>query len=162
MEGEFLVIKGRPVVYRAMQILTLASALIQFELPPEWQWYPDESGGGAVPPDRQSVLHVRAESVDDPAELPNLSRMMASFLTYHLRPVATDELMPFSVGGGLGYTWQYMEEWEEEPRIQAIRVWVMGNERAWAFANFQGPAALVQTSREQVDRVISSFRFVEG
>ena len=146
------------------QQVTLAGGLIQLKFPPEWSWHPDELGGGAVPPERDCVFHVRAEPVEDVTELPNLSRMLASFLTYHVRPVATDELHSFAVGGGLGYAWQYMEEWEapeERGPIQAIRVWVVGNERAWAFANFQGPMEEVRRHRQLVDEIVSSFLFGE-
>ena len=157
--------------------INLAGDLIQFQLPPQWSWHPDEAivtppsvplkgetGGGAVPPERDCVLHFRAERVEDPTELPNLSRMMASFLTYHVRPVATDELHSFNVGGGLGFAWQYMEEWEGDPTspsgpIQAIRVWVVGNEVAWVFINFQGPREIVRQRREAVEEVISSLQF---
>ena len=141
--------------------LELLEGLLSFELPPDWEWYPDGQGGGAIPPDRQSVLHVRAERVEDAAQLPNLSRMLAGFLTGHVRPVATDELHPFSVVGGQGFAWHYLEEWESEgpPRIQSVWLWVMGNEQTWTFVNFQGPAGSSKGMAEQIAR---TFAFAES
>ena len=108
--------------------------------------------------ERDCVLHIRAERVRDAAELPNLSRMLAGFLTEHVTPVATDELRAFQVEEVLGFAWQYREEWEDEGE-RAVRVWVLGNELAWCFVSFQGPIDSVQRDLQLVDNAIVSFRF---
>lgn len=131
-----------------------------FELPApsDWTFYPDEHGGSWIPPCQSAVLHVHAELVSDPAELPNLTRMLAGFLTQHHRPVATDELLPIKIPEALCFSWQYMEiapeGWE-----RVVRLWIVGNEKAWAFVNFQLPLTRMEALNEVVDGMIRGFRF---
>lgn len=129
--------------------------LCQFVVPEGWDFYADEQGGGLVSPDRQAVLHVHCEEVTDPTELPNLSRMLAGFVTGHHRPIITQDLMPFQLPGALGFAYQY----EHDQR--AVRVWIVGNPAAWAFLNFHSPLDKEEQYREAVDGFVRSFRLLE-
>ena len=124
------------------------------QLPPSWSWFPDEAGGAAVfQPAGQtasSVLHIHVEGVDDSESLPNLSRMLAGFLTLRGRPVATDDLLELDLPNTQAFAWQYQEG------EQAVRVWVAGNELAWAFINFHCPVLLEAELRSDVDLIVAS------
>lgn len=128
--------------------------LCEFPIPEGWEFYPDESGGGLISPGREAVLHVHCEAVQDPTELPNLSRMLAGFLTGHYKPVATDDLLRFKSEGALGFAYQYADG------DRAVRVWIIGNPDAWAFLNFQGPLENEAGFREPVDKVVREFRLL--
>lgn len=126
--------------------------LFDCPVPPGWEFHPDEHGGGMVSAGRDAVLHVHAEEVTDPAELPNLSRMLAGFLTAHHKPVHTKELLALKLPGALGFAWQYLDG------DRAVRVWIVGHDRAWAFLNFQCPVAVEPEYREVVDGVVRNFQ----
>lgn len=133
--------------------------LFSLELPSDWRWHPDEQGGGAVAPPPPAVLHVTAEAVEDRLALPNLSRMLAGFLTRQIRPVAADELvsMPFSQATGFG--WQYVERSQRRP-AHAWRVWIAGNEAAWAFLSFNCALEDAELHRPSVDAMVASLRLI--
>jgi hypothetical protein len=133
--------------------------LFQLELPDGWHWQGEDDGGGAIAPDARGVLYITAQRVADKAQLPSLTRMLAGWLTQHVRPVATDELVSASFPGARGYAWQYTEEYVDKPK-HAFRVWVAGNEAAWAFLNFNVPVAKEPEGRPDVDRIIASFTLV--
>lgn len=130
--------------------------LFLVEFPDDWTYYPDEHGGGVVSPCRRAVLHFYAEAVENPSELPNLSRMLAGFLTQHHRPVATDELLQIKLPGALAFSWQFLDAMQN----RAVRVWVIGNEKAWTFANFHAPLDLEPQLRPSVDQMIRDFRLL--
>lgn len=130
--------------------------MFDIEIPEGWQFYPDEHGGSIITPCRSAVLHIHAEKVRDRAELPNLTRMLAGFLTGHHRPVATDELLPVKLPGALCFAYQYADG----PR--AVRVWIIGNEKAWAFVSFQVPFDRELDYRAAADSLIKSFRFQDS
>lgn len=132
------------------------AALCEFRVPDGWQFFPDEHGGGLVSPCRQAVLHVHCEEVTDPTELPNLSRMLAGFVTGHHRPIITQDLLPFSLPGALGFAYQYAQD------ERAIRVWIVGNPHAWAFINFQAPLQAEERFRATVDEFVQSVRLWEA
>jgi hypothetical protein len=126
--------------------------LFALEVPEGWLFYADDHGGSLIPPCKTAVMHIHAEAVTDVAELPNLTRMLAGFLTLHHSPVATDELLPIKLPGALCFAYQYAEG------ARAVRVWVLGNESAWAFVNFQVPLDREREYRSVVDQMIRSFQ----
>lgn len=122
--------------------------LFSLAVPEGWQFFADDQGGSLIAPCQTAVLHVHAEAVSDPAELPNLTRMLAGFLTLHHKPVATDDLLPIRVPGALCFAYQYAET------ERVVRVWIVGNEKAWAFLNFQVPYEREAGYRSTVDGLI--------
>lgn len=126
--------------------------LFSLPVPEDWQFYPDEHGGSLITPDQTAVLHVHAEKVTDVAELPNLTRMLAGFLTLHHKPVATDELLPIKLPGALCFAYQYSDG------ERAVRVWIIGNEKAWAFLNFQVPLERHAAYTAVVDGLVKDFQ----
>lgn len=126
--------------------------LFSVDVPEGWQFFADEHGGSLISPCQTSVLHIHSEGVSDPAELPNLTRMLAGFLTLHHKPVATDELLPVKLTGALCFAYQYAE------MERAVRVWIIGNEKAWAFLNFQVPFARQIEYRTVIDQLVRDFQ----
>jgi hypothetical protein len=126
--------------------------LFSLPIPEGWQFYADEHGGSLITPDRTAVLHIHAEKVADVAELPNLTRMLAGFLTLHHKPVATDELLPIKLPGALCFAYQYADG------ERAVRVWIIGNEKAWAFLNFQVPLQGHAAYTAVVDGLVKDFQ----
>lgn len=122
--------------------------LFSLAVPEGWQFFADEQGGSLITPCQTAVLHIHSEAVSDAAELPNLTRMLAGFLTLHHKPVATDDLLPIKVPGALCFAYQYAEG------ERAVRVWIVGNEKAWAFLNFQVPFEREITYRAAVDQLV--------
>ncbi|MFN8610080.1 MAG: hypothetical protein U0931_21235 [Vulcanimicrobiota bacterium] len=126
--------------------------LFSMPIPEGWRFFPDEHGGSLITPCQTAVLHVHAEKVNDPAELPNLTRMLAGFLTLHHKPVATDELLQVRLPGALCFAYQYADG------DRAVRVWIIGDEKAWAFLNFQVPLQSHATYTAVVDDLVKDFR----
>ena len=126
--------------------------LFAVEIPEKWEFFADEHGGSLIAPCQTAVLHIHAEAVTDAADLPNLTRMLAGFLTLHHGPVATDELLPIKLPGALCFAYQYAEG------QRAVRVWIIGNEAAWAFVNFQVPFDRELEYRTAVDQLVKEFR----
>lgn len=134
----------------------MSELLFDLKIPSGWDFYPDAQGGSLIAPCRTAILHIHAEAVRDPRELPNLTRMLAGFLTLHHKPVATDELLPIKLPGALCFAYQYADG----PR--AVRVWIIGNEKAWAFINFHVTFDRELEYRATVDDWVRAFQFVEG
>ncbi|MBS2039806.1 hypothetical protein JST97_32780 [bacterium] len=128
--------------------------LFSLPVPEGWQFYPDDHGGSLITPCRTGVLHLHAEKVADVSELPNLTRMLAGFLTLHHKPVATDELLPIKLPGALCFAYQYSDG------ERAVRVWIVGNEKAWTFLNFQVPLASHAAYTAVVDSLIKDFQLL--
>ncbi len=126
--------------------------LFSLAVPEGWQFFADDHGGSLITPCQTAVLHIHSEGVSDPAELPNLTRMLAGFLTLHHKPVATDELLSIRVPGALCFAYQYAES------ERAVRLWILGNEKAWAFLNFQVSFEKEPTYRTAVDQLIRDFQ----
>ena len=80
------------------------------------------------------VINLTSEAVTERESLPNLSRMLAGFLTRTGHPVATDELLRVSdVPGAPGFSWQYTEEGTYH------RLWLFGNLASWLLIHFVCP-----------------------
>ncbi len=141
---------------------------LSFQLSPGWEYFADPRspqtaetapwGGSVINPARNCVLHLRVEHLDPAQGLPDLARFLANFLTYHLRPIATDELFHYMFGGLSAYSWQYHEEFESG-QLNRVKVWVIGNDLGWCFVNFQGPADQFQQELDTVEELLSSMRF---
>lgn len=99
------------------------------------------------------VLHLTSEAVDDPKELPNLSRMLAGFLTRSGHPVATDELLRVtSVPHAHGFSWQYTEEGHYN------RLWLFGNELSWLLLHFVTPREHYAEFHEKLTGAVQTLR----
>lgn len=129
------------------------NGLFELRLPSDWQWIADEAGGAAVSRQPPGVLHLSAEAVDDPADFPNLSRMLAGFLTRTGRPVATDDLLRVPLAGAEGFSWQYIED-----ESRAWRVWIFGNRVAWVFVSFNCALEDAPAHQPAVDGLVHSLR----
>lgn len=128
--------------------------LFSIAVPEGWQFFADEHGGSLITPCQTAVLHIHSEAVEDTSELPNLTRMLAGFLTLHHKPVATDELLAVKLTGALCFAYQYAEI------ERAVRVWIIGNEKAWAFLNFQVPLEKEMTYRATIDSLVRDFQIL--
>ena len=146
----------------------IALSNLRFQLPTGWEYYPDPRspqtaatapwGGSVINPQKNCVLHLRVDQVTPEQGVPDLSRFLANFLTYHLRPIATDELFHFMLGDLSAYSWQYHEEFETG-QLNRVKVWVLGNDVGWCFVNFQGPAEAFQGDLETVEDLLRGLRF---
>lgn len=107
----------------------------QMELPSDWVVRRDEERIYAVCPQPPGVLCCTPQEVEDSEEFPNLSRMLAGFLTRSGHPVATDELLRITgVAHAHGFCWQYVED------DTFHRIWIFGNARSWLLLTFTCPA----------------------
>lgn len=133
-------------------MLEIEHELFGLDLPEGWTWHPDAGGGAAVPPGDPGALVVSAHPVDNPAELPHVARMLASFLTLRGRPVASDELARLEINGGQGVWYEYEdgEHW--------WRLWVVGNESAWALLSYNAPRAFRASHLAELDEIVASLR----
>lgn len=129
--------------------------LFTLELPPGWRWIAEQRGGSAVASDPPGVLHLSAEPVEKAEELPNLSRMLAGFVTRHVAPVTTQELIPVDFPRATGFAWQFVEETADRPP-HLWRVWIAGNEEAWCFLSFNCSYEDREAHRVTVDEVVAS------
>jgi hypothetical protein len=103
--------------------------------------------------DPAGVLHITPERVIDPESLPNLSRMLAGFLTRSGHPVATDELLQVtSVPDAHGFSWQYVEE-----KVYH-RLWLFGDEFSWLLMTFICPESDRGHFHESLQAVVNSLR----
>lgn len=101
------------------------------ELPEGWTVRQDEECTYLVSPDPPGVLCCTPQTVEKSEELPNLSRMLAGFLTRTGHPVATDDLLRLSnVPGAQGFCWQYFED------MAFHRLWIFGNTASWLLLTF--------------------------
>ena len=102
------------------------------------------------------VLHLTPQIVEDKEDLPNLSRMLAGFLTRSGHPVATDELLRItSVPNAHGFSWQYTEEENYH------RLWLFGDEHSWLLAHFVCPREHYSEFHEQLTEVVKTLRLRE-
>lgn len=152
-----------------------------YQTPPDWIAYPTnnetcptdtlDSGPQAwecsfVQPELSCVLHLRVQAIEE-QKIPDLARLLANFLTYHLRPIATDELVAEKLGAQpeQSYSWSYHEEFEDG-RLHKVRVWtfLVGNGsnddevQGWCFANLQGPPTVVDQQRPTAERILASVK----
>lgn len=101
------------------------------ELPETFELHRDEEGLQCVCREPAAVLSLTPQVVEDSDSLPNLSRMLAGFLTRMGHPVATDELLRItSVPQALGFSWQYVED------EKYFRFWLFGNQFSWLLVTF--------------------------
>ena len=101
------------------------------ELPELFEIHREEDGLQCVCREPAAVLSLSPEVVEDSDSLPNLSRMLASFLTRMGHPVATDELLRVtSVPQAIGFSWQYMEDGKY------LRFWLFGNQFSFLLVTF--------------------------
>lgn len=99
------------------------------------------------------VLLLTPERVENSDELPNLSRMLAGFLTRSGHPVATDELLPISsVPNAHGFSWQYLDDGTYH------RLWLFGNEFSWLLVTFLCPQPNQQSFHDTLREIIASIR----
>lgn len=134
--------------------------LFQLDLPEGFTWRREAGGGAALSLQPPGVLHFTVEPVENPEELPNLSRMLANFVTLHVKPVATDQLMRFQLPNSLGFAWQYREDLEGgDSRLW--RVWVVGNHHAYAFISFNCALEHQEQFQPLVDEAIRSIKLSE-
>lgn len=93
------------------------------------------------------VLTIIDEVVENPDDLPNLSRMLAGFLTRNGHPVATDELLPVRCAeDAQGFSWQYVED------DKYFRFWLFGTLQCWVLLTFVCP----QSSRAELHSILES------
>lgn len=131
--------------------------LFQLDLPEGFSWRSESGGGAALSYQPPGVLHFSAEPVENPEELPNLSRMLANFVTLHVKPVATDQLLRFQLENSLGFAWQYKEELEGgESRLW--RVWVVGNRQVYVFVSFNCALEHQEQFQPLVDEAVRSIK----
>lgn len=99
------------------------------------------------------VLHLTSQEVENKDELPNLSRMLAGFLTRSGHPVATDELLQItSVPEAHGFSWQYTRE------ERYHRLWLFGNELSWLLLHFVCPQEVYGQFHELLSESIKTLR----
>ena len=116
--------------------MTFEKPWFTVKLPSDWQLKEEAEGQLAhgISSSPPGVLTLKWEQVTDTEELPNLSRMLAGFLTRSGHPVATDELLPLSnVSGAQGFSWQYQEE------ATYHRFWLLGHRQCWLLLTFVCP-----------------------
>jgi hypothetical protein len=123
------------------------------ELPSEFQVTKEANEIQCVCLDPPGVLRLTPEEVEDTNSLPNLSRMLAGFLTRTGHPVATDELLRVtSVPEAHGFSWQYTEDGNYH------RLWLFGNRRSWLLVTFVCPKAEQQNFHETLQSLIKTLR----
>lgn len=122
-------------------------------LPDNFEIVRDEERIQCVSREPVGVLSLTPEEVHDPEHLPNLSRMLAGFLTRSGHPVATDELLRITtVPDAHGFSWHYSENGN------AHRFWLMGNRDSWLLLTFVCPAANMSVFHEPLQEVIKTVR----
>lgn len=125
-------------------------------LPDGWMVRRDEERLFLVSKAPPGVLCCTAEFVDDPSELPNLSRMLAGFLTRTGHAVATDELLRISnVPGAAGFCWQYFEDGTFH------RIWIFGNRLSWLLWTFSSFSADLDHFHPLLEGVLKSLVLVD-
>lgn len=129
-----------------------STGLFALDLPPGWGWHDEPDGGAAVPSGAPGALVISAQAVEDPTRLPNLSRMLAGFLTLRGRPVAADALASVEADGSQGVSYSYAEGghfWQ---------LWVVGNQATWALLSYNCPIEFQDAHRQALDTILSSLR----
>ncbi len=109
----------------------LEEETFRLTVPDDWVVRRDEERVYLISERPAGVLCCTPQVVSNPDELPNLSRMLAGFLTRTGHPVATDELLRISnVPGAAGFCWQYFEDGKFQ------RIWIFGNASCWVLWTF--------------------------
>lgn len=126
------------------------------ELPDGWLVRRDDDRIYLISPEPPGVLCCTSEWVEDAEELPNLSRMLAGFLTRTGHPVATDELLRISnIGGGEGFCWQYFEG------STFHRLWIFGNQACWLLWTFSSQTSDLDHFHPVLERMQKTLVLVE-
>ena len=113
----------------------------------------DEVGYQCLCQEPPAILTLLPETVENKDELPNLSRMLAGFLTRSGHPVATDELLRMTnVPGAHGFSWQYVENENYH------RLWLFGNEASWLLMTFICPLEHRDAFHEFQQTMVKSLR----
>ena len=132
---------------------TLRELTYSLVLPPGFQPNRDDEGLHCVCTAPPGILCFTAESVEDKDSLPNLSRMLAGYLTRMGHPVATDELLKVSsVPGAYGFCWQYVEKQKFQ------RFWIFGNEKSWLFITFVSSEEDKDKLHEPLQQMVKTIR----
>lgn len=101
------------------------------DLPDGWRVEADLERYYAISTEPPGLLCITPELVKDMKSLPNLSRMLAGYLTRTGQPVASDELRQLNgIPGAQGFWWQYSD------RQTVHRLWIVGNETRWILMTF--------------------------
>lgn len=136
--------------------MRLVEPTFSLDLPEGWEVRRDEERLYLVSERPAGVLCCTAEEVRDSAELPNLSRMLAGFLTRTGHAVATDELLRISnVPGAAGFCWQYFEDGTFH------RLWVFGNHASWLFWSFSSASSDLDHFHPLLEGLLKSLSLVE-
>jgi hypothetical protein len=126
-------------------------------LPAGWEVRRDEECVYLVSPAPAGVLCSTAKRVESLEELPNLSRMLAGFLTRTGHPVATDELLRLSnISGGQGFCWQYFENGVFH------RLWIFGNRASWLLWTFSCSASDVDHFHPLLEALLKTLSLDEA
>ncbi len=136
--------------------MKLSEPTFALEIPTDWSLRRDEGRIYLVSEKPAGVLCCTCETVTDSSELPNLSRMLAGFLTRTGHPVATDELLRISnVPGAAGFCWQYFEDGTFH------RVWIFGNHSCWLFWTFTSASGDLDHFHPLLEALLKSLSLVE-
>jgi hypothetical protein len=126
-------------------------------LPPGWAVRRDEERVYLVSAQPPGVLCCTSQRVEVADDLPNLSRMLAGFLTRTGHPVATDELMRISnVPGAAGFCWQYFEDGNFH------RIWIFGNHACWLLWTFTSATSDLDHFHPLLERLLKTLALVEA
>lgn len=133
----------------------LQESTFSLTLPEGFSVSRDSEGLQCVSSAPPGVLSLTPEAVVDKDSLPNLSRMLAGFLTRSGHPVATDELLKMTVvPEAHGFSWQYIEDEKYH------RFWLFGNESSWLLLTFVCPSAHQRDFHEPLRKMIVSLRLL--
>lgn len=131
----------------------LREPTFEVELPAGFSVVRDGERINCVSREPVGVVVLTTEIVEDPDELPSLSRMLAGFLTRSGHPVATDELLAIStVPDAYGFSWQYVED------TVYHRLWIFGNEYCWLLLSFLCPRENQVFFQDRLADLVSSLR----
>lgn len=131
----------------------LLEPTFEVELPTGFSMVRDGERISCVSRDPVGVLTLSTEVVENPDDLPSLSRMLAGFLTRSGHPVATDELLQVnSVPDAYGFSWQYVED------ALYHRLWLFGNEYCWLLLSFLCPRENQALFEDRLASLIASLR----
>lgn len=134
-------------------MLVISEPTFSIQLPDSFQLIRDEGQLQCVCREPAGVLSLTPEAVTDPENLPNLSRMLAGFLTRTGHPVATDELLRItSVPDAHGFSWQYTEEQNFH------RLWLFGNRYSWLLLTFVCPEEARPGFHELLQNAVKTIR----
>ncbi|HIB68990.1 MAG TPA: hypothetical protein EYO33_28860 [Phycisphaerales bacterium] len=135
----------------------LDEKLFSIALPDSFEIHRDGERLQCVSREPVGVLSLTPEEVENADELPNLSRMLAGFLTRSGHPVATDELLRVSsVSGAHGFSWQYTED------SKYHRLWLFGNKFCWLLVTFICPQDGVNEFHERLQELVKTIRLKDG